>query len=59
MVESEGIGENVKSWRTDVIQSLIRDVPSENVMFEAADSAVFNWYIREIEIDMNLFLDHN
>jgi (2R)-phospho-3-sulfolactate synthase (ComA) len=59
MIESEGITENVKSWRTDVIQSIIRDVPSGNVMFEAADPPVFNWYIREFGADVNLFVDHS
>lgn len=43
MIESEGITENVKSWRTDVIQSILRDIPMEKVMFEAADPSVFNW----------------
>jgi phosphosulfolactate synthase (CoM biosynthesis protein A) len=43
MIESEGITENVKSWRTDVIQAILNDIPMENVMFEAADPEVFNW----------------
>lgn len=59
MIESEGITENVKHWRTDVIQSIMRDIPSENVMFEAADPAVFNWHIRECGVDVNLFVDHS
>ncbi|KAG6354520.1 hypothetical protein INS49_004537 [Diaporthe citri] len=59
MIESEGITENVKSWRTDVIQSILRDIPMEKVMFEAADPSVFNWYIREFGVDVNLFVDHS
>lgn len=59
MIESEGITENVKRWRTDVIQSMSKDLPMENVMFKAADPAVFNWYIREFGIDVNLFVDHS
>lgn len=59
MIESEGITENVKSWRTDVIQSILRDLPLDKVMFEAADPPVFNWYIREFGIDVNLFIDHS
>lgn len=59
MIESEGITENVKSWRTDVIQSILRELPAENVMFEAADPAVFNWYVREFGVDVNLFVDHS
>ncbi|KAF9262517.1 putative sulfonate biosynthesis enzyme [Marasmius fiardii PR-910] len=59
MIESEGITENVKSWRTDVIQAILRDIPIEKVMFEAADPKVFNWYIREFGVDVNLFVDHS
>jgi len=43
MIESEGITENVKSWRTDVIQAILRELPMEKVMFEAAEPKVFNW----------------
>jgi phosphosulfolactate synthase (CoM biosynthesis protein A) len=43
MIESEGITENVNTWRTDVIQSILKEIPMENVMFEAADPKVFNW----------------
>ncbi|KAL5352482.1 hypothetical protein ACLOAV_002430 [Pseudogymnoascus australis] len=42
MIESEGITENVRTWRTDVIQKILRDLPMENVMFEAAEPKVFN-----------------
>lgn len=59
MIESEGITENVKSWRTDVIQAILRDLPQDKVMFEAADPPVFNWYVREFGIDVNLFVDHS
>lgn len=59
MIESEGITENVKSWKTDVIQAILKELPSENVMFEAADPPVFNWYIREFGVDVNLFVDHS
>ncbi|KAF4966374.1 hypothetical protein FSARC_5944 [Fusarium sarcochroum] len=59
MIESEGITENVQSWRTDVIQQILRELPQEKVMFEAADPKVFNWYIREFGTDVNLFVDHS
>ncbi|KAI9149494.1 Protein HEAT-STRESS-ASSOCIATED [Paramyrothecium foliicola] len=59
MIESEGITENVKSWRTDVIQQILRELPADKVMFEAADPKVFNWYIREFGADVNLFVDHS
>lgn len=57
MIESEGITENVKSWRTDVISQIMKELPHERIMFEAADPKVFNWYIREFGIDVNLFVD--
>jgi len=59
MIESEGITENVKNWRTDVIRSILRELPPDKVMFEAADPKVFNWYIREFGADVNLFVDHS
>ncbi|KAK4869372.1 hypothetical protein LT330_006372 [Penicillium expansum] len=44
MIESEGITENVKSWRTDVVSKIMKELPPERVMFEAADPKVFNWH---------------
>ncbi|KAG8921846.1 hypothetical protein FRC02_012311 [Tulasnella sp. 418] len=46
MIESEGITENVKTWRTDVISKITSQLPLEKVMFEAADPAVFSYYIQ-------------
>lgn len=59
MIESEGITENVKGCRTDVVRRILRDVPMERVMFEAAEQAVFNSYVREFGVGVNLFLDHS
>ena len=59
MIESEGITENVRTPRTDVIQAILRALPMERVMFEAADPKVFNWYVREFGVDVNLFVDHS
>ncbi|PLB34055.1 coma-domain-containing protein [Aspergillus candidus] len=59
MIESEGITENVRSWRTDVVSTIMKELPSERVMFEAADPKVFNWYIREFGVDVNVFVDHS
>ncbi|ELR07797.1 hypothetical protein GMDG_00418 [Pseudogymnoascus destructans 20631-21] len=59
MIESEGITENVRTWRTDVIQKILRDLPMETVMFEAAEPKAFNWYVREFGVDVNLFVDHS
>lgn len=59
MIESEGITENVKAWRTDVVSKIINGIGLEKVMFEAADPAVFAWYIKNYGPDVNLFVDHS
>lgn len=59
MIESEGITENVTSWRTDVVNDIINGVGLENCMFEAAEPQVFEWYIRNFGIEANLFVDHS
>ena len=59
MIESEGITEEVKTWRTDVVADIARDVGLEKVMFEAADPEVFGWYIKNYGPEVNLFVDHS
>lgn len=59
MIESEGITECVRSWRTDVICRIIRELGIEKTMFEAADPAVFGWYIKNYGPEVNLFVDHS
>jgi phosphosulfolactate synthase (CoM biosynthesis protein A) len=59
MIESEGITENADPWRTDVAARIIKQVGMENVMFEAADPPVFEWYIKNYGVDINLFVDHS
>jgi phosphosulfolactate synthase (CoM biosynthesis protein A) len=59
MIESEGITENVESWRTDVPAKFIDEIGTEKLMFEAADPDVFAWYIKNYGADMNLFVDHS
>lgn len=59
MIESEGITENVKSWRTDVPAKIINALGLEKVMFEAADPEVFAWYIKNYGAEVNLFVDHS
>jgi phosphosulfolactate synthase (CoM biosynthesis protein A) len=59
MIESEGITEQVKMWRTDVIARVVTALGLERVMFEAADPAVFAWYIKNYGPDVNLFVDHS
>lgn len=59
MIESEGITENVKAWRTEVPAKIINALGLEKVMFEAADPEVFAWYIKNYGPEVNLFVDHS
>jgi phosphosulfolactate synthase (CoM biosynthesis protein A) len=59
MVESEGITENVRTWRTDIAARFIRELGLEQVMMEAADPAVFAWYVKNYGPEVNLFVDHS
>jgi phosphosulfolactate synthase (CoM biosynthesis protein A) len=59
MIESEGITENVKAWRTDVVARIINALGLEKPMFEAADPEVFAWYIKNYGAEVNLFVDHS
>lgn len=58
MIESEGITENVETWRTDVVAKVIHELGLEKVMFEAANPEVFAWYIKNYGPEVNLFVDH-
>ena len=59
MIESEGITESVKVWRTDVPGKFAGALGIENVMFEAAEPEVFQWYIKNYGPEVNLFIDHS
>jgi phosphosulfolactate synthase (CoM biosynthesis protein A) len=59
MIESEGITENVKIWRTDVVAKIIHALGLEKPMFEAADPEVFAWYVKNYGAEVNLFVDHS
>ncbi len=59
MIESEGITENVKTWRTDVVARFINALGLEKPMFEAADPEVFAWYIKNYGAEVNLFVDNS
>jgi phosphosulfolactate synthase (CoM biosynthesis protein A) len=59
MIESEGITESVKTWRTDVPAKIANALGLEKIMFEAADPAVFAWYIKNYGPEVNLFVDHS
>jgi phosphosulfolactate synthase (CoM biosynthesis protein A) len=59
MIESEGITENVRTWRTDVIARIVSELGLDRVMFEAADPEVFAWYVKTHGPEVNLFVDHS
>lgn len=59
MIESEGITENVETWRTDVAASIMDALGPEKTMFEAADPEVFEWYVKNYGPEVNLFIDHS
>lgn len=59
MVESEGITESVKTWRTDVPAKFVNELGLDKVMFEAADPPVFEWYLKNYGPEVNLFIDHS
>lgn len=59
MIESEGITEQVGSWKTDIIAAFARGLGLEKTMFEAADPEVFGWYIKNYGPEVNLFVDHS
>jgi phosphosulfolactate synthase (CoM biosynthesis protein A) len=59
MIESEGITENVKTWRTDVPPKIVNALGLDKVMFEAADPEVFAWYVKSYGPEVNLFVDHS
>ena len=59
MVESEGITERVREWRTDVAFEIADEVGVENCVFEAADPQVFEWYIKNFGPNVNLFVDNS
>lgn len=59
MIESEGITENVTTWRTDAAAQIVNALGLDKIMFEAADPAVFAWYIKQYGAEVNLFVDHS
>jgi phosphosulfolactate synthase (CoM biosynthesis protein A) len=59
MIESEGLTENVRAPRHDVIARIVAALGLDRVMFEAADPAVFAWYVKTYGPDVNLFVDHS
>src|SRR6185312_8585771 len=59
MIEAEGITENVAEWNTGAAAAIMNGLGMGNVMFEAADPPVFEWYIKNYGNEVNLFVDHS
>jgi phosphosulfolactate synthase (CoM biosynthesis protein A) len=59
VLESEGVTESVTNWRTDVPAAFVAELGVETVLFEAADPAVYSWYIKTFGPEVNLFVDHS
>jgi phosphosulfolactate synthase (CoM biosynthesis protein A) len=59
MIESEGITENVATWRTEALTAIASELGLERVMFEAADPLVFEWCVKTFGNEVNLFVDHS
>ena len=59
MIESEGITENVKAWRTGVPAKIVDALDPAEVVFEAADPEVFAWYIKNYGPEVNRFVGHS
>ncbi|MGH9231394.1 MAG: phosphosulfolactate synthase [Acidimicrobiales bacterium] len=59
MIESEGITESVEGWRTDAVAAIVDHLGLDRVMFEAAEPAVFEWYVKNYGPEVNLFVDHS
>jgi len=59
MIESEGITESVKSWRSEIPGQFAGALGLEHLMFEAAEPGVFAWYVQNFGPEVNLFVDHS
>ena len=58
ILESEGVTEQVTTWRTDVVSAFAEAFGLERLLFEAADPRDFEWYIKHYGAEVNLFVDH-
>jgi len=59
MIESEGLTENVRAPRHDVIAKIVAAIGVNRMMFEAADPTVFTWHVKTYGPEANLFVDHS
>lgn len=58
VLESEGVTESVRVWRTDVPAALADAIGIERIIFEAAEPKVFEWYVKNFGPEVNVFIDH-
>jgi phosphosulfolactate synthase (CoM biosynthesis protein A) len=59
VLESEGVTESVTTWRTDVPAAFVAELGVQRIVFEAADPAVYSWYIKTFGPEVNLFIDQS
>ncbi|MFB6080654.1 MAG: phosphosulfolactate synthase [Haloferacaceae archaeon] len=59
MVEAEGITEEVREWRTDVVYEIANELGMENLVFEAPGPEMFEWYVKNFGPGVNLFVDNS
>lgn len=59
VLESEGVTESVRTWRTDVPAALADAIGIDRILFEAAEPQVFEWYIKNFGPEVNVFVDHS
>lgn len=59
VLESEGVTESVRAWRTDVPAALADAIGIDKILFEAAEPKVFEWYTKNFGPEVNVFIDHS
>ena len=55
MIESEGITENVKSWRTDVISAVTSALPTEKIMYAHPARFFLPTYVTDDLLNLGLW----
>lgn len=59
VIKPGDITESAKTCCTHVPAKILSSLVLEKAMFEAADSPVFSWYVKNNGSRINLFVDHN
>src|SRR5438094_471306 len=59
LVSTGGFIEHVLTQGADAVTQIVDGLGLDKVMFEAADPAVFSWYVKHYGPDVNLFIDHS